>query len=337
MDKHTKINACNIASYVLITLALLMILLKGLLSALFAGLLVYSLIDLMTPLLKRRYTSAQARLYAVAMLSVTIITLLTLAIWGSIKFFRSDVGNLEALLKQLADIIDVSRDQLPLWLKEWLPVDADALREMITGWLRDHAVEAKTMGAEVGRTAVHVLLGMIIGSMVALHENTTDYPFPPFAAAMRERFVNLSEAFQNIVFAQVRISAINTIITAVFIFIALPLAGISLPLSKSLIAITFFAGLLPVVGNLISNSMLVIVGLSHSLNTAVGALVFMIVVHKLEYFLNARIIGSHINARAWELLTVMLVMESLFGLPGVVAAPVFYALLKKEMKDQGLI
>ena len=63
----------------------------------------------------------------------------------------------------------------------------------------------------------------------------------------------------------------------------------------------------------------------------------MMVIHKLEYFLNAKIIGTHINARTWELLTAMLVMESIFGIPGVIAAPVFYAYVKKELMDRGLV
>jgi predicted PurR-regulated permease PerM len=57
----------------------------------------------------------------------------------------------------------------------------------------------------------------------------------------------------------------------------------------------------------------------------------------LEYFLNAKIIGSQINARAWELLSAMLIMESLFGLPGVVAAPVFYAYIKTELVAAHLV
>jgi predicted PurR-regulated permease PerM len=52
---------------------------------------------------------------------------------------------------------------------------------------------------------------------------------------------------------------------------------------------------------------------------------------------NARIIGGQIKARAWELLIAMLVMEAAFGIAGVIAAPVFYAYLKKELSDQGLI
>jgi predicted PurR-regulated permease PerM len=44
-----------------------------------------------------------------------------------------------------------------------------------------------------------------------------------------------------------------------------------------------------------------------------------------------------INARAWELLGAMLVMEALFGIPGVIAAPVFYAYLKTELSTAGLV
>ena len=79
------------------------------------------------------------------------------------------------------------------------------------------------------------------------------------------------------------------------------------------------------------------VGLSVSLWVAVAALGFLIVIHKLEYFLNARIVGSQIRARAWELLIAMLVMEALFGMAGLVAAPIYYAYLKRELEAAGLI
>ena len=74
-----------------------------------------------------------------------------------------------------------------------------------------------------------------------------------------------------------------------------------------------------------------------SAGAALGSLVFLIVIHKLEYFINARIVGSQIQASAWELLLAMLVMEATFGLPGVVAAPVFYAYAKSEFSSRGLV
>ncbi len=337
MQNDKKLTPVIIASYLLAAITLLVILYKGLLGALFAGLLVYSLVRLSTPILERKISGPRARVLAVAGLGILVITALTLAIWGSIAFFSSDAGKIHVLLRKMADIIEASRDQFPEWVRAHLPDDAEALREMLTTWLREHAVEAKTFGEEAGRAAAHLLIGMIIGAMVALHDTSTTPAFLPLAAALRERVAHLSYSFKRIVFAQVRIAAINATLTAIYLLIILPLMGIHLPLTKTMIAITFFAGLLPVIGNLISNTVLVIVALSHSLQTAIGSLLFMIVIHKLEYFLNARIIGSHIQARSWELLIAMLVMETAFGLPGVVAAPVFYAYVKLELREAGLI
>ncbi|TGV33105.1 AI-2E family transporter, partial [Mesorhizobium sp. M8A.F.Ca.ET.142.01.1.1] len=145
------------------------------------------------------------------------------------------------------------------------------------------------------------------------------------------RTSRLATAFRQVVFAQVKISLLNTVFTAIFLLGVLPLFGMHLPLSKTLVLITFLAGLLPVVGNIISNTIITIVALSVSFYVAVAALLYLIVIHKLEYYLNARIVGGEIQARAWELLLAMLVMEAAFGLPGLVAAPVFYAYVKREL------
>src|SRR5207302_6155651 len=104
-----------------------------------------------------------------------------------------------------------------------------------------------------------------------------------------------------------------------------------------MIAVTFVAGLLPVIGNLISNTMIFVVSLAHSPFVAVASLVYLIVIHKLEYFLNARIVGTQISARAWELLIAMVAMETVFGIGGLVAAPIVYAWVKDELKCRGLI
>lgn len=46
------------------------------------------------------------------------------------------------------------------------------------------------------------------------------------------------EAFRAIVFAQVRIAALNTIFAAFFLWVAIPLVGIQLPLVKTMVALT---------------------------------------------------------------------------------------------------
>ena len=53
--------------------------------------------------------------------------------------------------------------------------------------------------------------------------------------------------------------------------------------------------------------------------------------------MNARIIGARIRARAWELLVAMLVMDAWFGIPGLIASPIYYAYGKDELTKRGLI
>lgn len=326
-----------IASYACAGLALFLVLKAGLLVALFSGLLLYSLVRLLVPTIQRKFSNQQARMIAVVFLSVTIILAISLGIWGVVAFLRSDAGNLQALLQKLADLIESSRQQLPVWVTTYLPEDVESLKRILTDALREHAGEAKMLGQEAGHLIVHLLLGMIIGSMVALQDATSVHHYRPFAAALQQRIAILADMFHRVVFAQVRISLINTAFTGIFLAVILPLAGVHLPLVKSMIAVTFIAGLIPVVGNIISNTVIVIVSLSYSLQMAAISLAFMVIIHKLEYFLNARIIGSQVNAKAWELLVAILVMETLFGLPGVVAAPVFYSYVKKELSERGLV
>lgn len=327
----------KIASFVLTGLALLAVLIKGLLAALFAGFLVYSLVHLLAPALGRNLNSQRSRVVAVALLGTGIVLALSAGIWVIASWFHLDAHGVPTVLQRLADIIETSRSQIPDWLRRHLPDSVESLREMLGAWIREHASEAKLVGEEAGRTVVHLLLGMVIGAMAALYDTTTRRELLPLAKALHQRVRLFHQSFDRIVFAQVRIAALNAVFTGLFLFIALPLAGVRLPLSKTLVVITFIAGLLPVAGNLISNTILVLVALSVSLKVAVASLVFLVVIHKLEYFLNAKIIGSHINAHAWELLTAMLAMEALFGIPGLVAAPVFYAYLKSELAQAGLV
>lgn len=336
-DAKRSLASAEVAAWCLAAVALLLILWLHLLPALLAGLLVYELVHVLAPLLQRHLFSARSRLAAVIVLSTLIVGLVTAVILGTAAFFRSDAGSIPALLQKMADIIEGTRNALPSWLVESLPADADALRDALTHWLREHAPEVRLAGAEAGRVSAHILIGMVIGAMVSLREVAATVAQKPLARALTERTERLGESFRRVVFAQLRISALNTVFTAIYLAALLPLFGVHLQFKKTLIGVTFVAGLLPVIGNLISNTVIVIVSLSHSPYIALASLVFLVVIHKLEYFLNARIVGSQIRARAWELLLAMLVMEAAFGLPGVVAAPIYYAYLKRELADRGLV
>ena len=308
-----------------------------LLSALFGGLLVYELVHFLARPIEKRFVRKGARLAALTALAILSVGLIVLAIFGLLAFFRSETGNLDVLVEKVQHIITDARTQLPPWITEDLPGNKEDLKSFAADWLGEHSKEVQLLGKEATHLFVRGLVGMVIGALVSLREGPPIRQMRPLAAALAVRVARFANAFRQIIFAQVRISALNTVFTALFLAVILPLFGIHLPLTKTLIAITFLAGLLPVVGNLISNTAIFVVALSISLYPALAALVYLVVIHKLEYFLNARIVGSRIHARAWELLMAMIALEVAFGIAGLIAAPVYYAYIKEGLADAGLI
>jgi len=325
------------ASWLLAALALILVLQLHLLPALLAGLLVYELVHLTAPLLERRLSGPRAKQAAVVFLILIVVGATVLGTALTIGFFRSDSGSLAALAQKMAEILENSRHSMPDWLIDALPDSVEGVKTAVVQWLREHAGQVQLIGKEAGLVMAHVLVGLIIGAMLALREVGHQQAMQPLAAALAARAHRLAEAFRRIVFAQVRISAINTVLTALYLAVLLPLFGIHLPLTKTMIALTFVVGLLPVIGNLVSNTVIVIVSLAHSPQVALASLGFLVIVHKFEYFLNARIVDTRISAQSWELLLAMLVMEAAFGLSGVIAAPVYYAYLKQELIDAGMV
>ena len=334
MDRNEKIDW---ASLVLAMAVLLGILYLHLLPVLLAGLLVYHMVEFGARSLSRiGVIAVNGKIILISILSVVIVTAFVFATMEFVSYITSGPESLVALLQRMADIVDTGRTYLPLWAQTYMPANIEEWQETASRWLRENALHFSVVGKEAGLLLVHIIIGMIIGGLIALNPGFQTIQ-GPLAQSMSERVEHLGQAFHRIVFSQIGISALNTFLTAIFLVIILPLTGNHLPLAKTMIAVTFFAGLLPIIGNLISNTVIFLISLSVSPLTAIGALTFLIVIHKLEYFVNAHIIGTQIRARAWELLIAMVVMEAAFGLAGLVAAPIYYAYLKDELKDKKLI
>jgi predicted PurR-regulated permease PerM len=138
------------------------------------------------------------------------------------------------------------------------------------------------------------------------------------------RFKNLYRSFARVIGAQIVISAINTALTAIF------LVSNGYPYSVLLVFLVFLCGMIPIVGNFMSNLVIVGVGFTMSPRTGILALVFLILIHKLEYFLDSKIIGHRIDNPMWLMLIGLVVGDRLMGVSGMVLAPVLLYYLKLE-------
>ena len=139
------------------------------------------------------------------------------------------------------------------------------------------------------------------------------------------RFRDFYRSFVTVMGAQITISLINTVLTSIFIL------AMHLRHAPLLVAVTFLCGLVPIVGNLVSNTVIVFVALTVSLKVAIFALLFLVLIHKLEYFLNGKIIGDRIRNPVWLTLIALIIGERLMGIPGLILAPVVLNYLRVEM------
>ncbi|MDQ6684010.1 MAG: AI-2E family transporter [Pseudomonadota bacterium] len=325
-----------IAAWITAAFLLWFVLHVDLLPALLAGLLVFELVHLFSV----RLTSVReqrARLLAVAVIATLVVGLLGLAAFAAALFFKSDHGGYVVLLEKATDVIQSWRHLVPGWAAQSIPDDADALRVRVVAWLQEHVAGVRAAGQQAMQILVRVVIGMVIGALIALRQAEHTVRERPLARALANRAQRFGEAFRCVVFAQVRIAAINAALTALYLAVILPLTGVHLPLVKTMIFVTFVAGLIPVIGNLISNCVVIVVSLSVSPYVAGASLLYLVLIHKLEYFLNARMVGKQIRARAWELLLAMLAMEATFGIVGLIAAPIYYAYLKDELAAKGWV
>jgi predicted PurR-regulated permease PerM len=332
------VSRADIVAWLLAALVLALIIKLHLLSALLAGLLVYKLVDVLTPWLRVRALSRDgSRVLAVTLIASAVIAALVGLGIGIVALMRNSGESVPLLMQKMAEIIEDMRAILPAGLQGYVPENGETLQRTIAEWLRSNAGSLQLAGRGISRSVVHVLMGMIIGALVSMQKAASPAERRPLTEEIARHAARLVTAFQRVVFAQFWISMINTFFTWLYLGVVLPAFGVDVPLVKILVMLTFIVGLLPIIGNLISNTAIVVVCLSQGVPVAVASLVYLVVVHKLEYFLNARIIGSHIKARAFELLIAMLVMEAAFGITGLIAAPIFYAYFKEELRAKDLV
>lgn len=209
--------------------------------------------------------------------------------------------------------------------------DLESLRALAMDSVRDTLGYVGNFAKIATKESIFLIIGVVVAVGIFLNpELDPDRQRHPralysvYSDAVAERFRGLYRAFRTVMGAQVVISGINTFATALFVF------STHMRFAPVLVLVTFGCGLLPVIGNLLSNTVIVGVALTSSPRFALSALVFLVVIHKLEYFLNSKIIGGRIRYPMWLTLLALILGERLLGIAGLILAPVILNFVKVE-------
>ncbi len=234
----------------------------------------------------------------------------------------------------LPKVIATSIPTLAKYAEDWgiqLPFeDVNGLKEFLMGSVHEELAQVANFAKLATKEFLFLIVGLVVACSIFLGRSLEKDPtssgdlYSTVCCKVNARFRTLYGSFETVIGAQIIISAINSVLTAVFVF----LAGVPHPLL--IITITFLCGLLPIVGNLISNSVIVGVASTSSPQLAIASLTYLVVVHKFEYFLNSKIIGSRIKNPMWLTLLGLLVGEKIMGIPGMIMAPVVLHYFKVE-------
>lgn len=272
---------------------------------------------------------------AAALVIVLPVLAIALLLLNAKGMLFGAVSQYQAMLHHLAATVLEIRQKLPPDLAAHVPDELIAAQKWLADYLQSRAHALGGVGTSSLRGGLLAYVGLIVGALIV--GTQPGESAGPLRDALRQRGSDFMESFRQIVVAQFWIAGFNALCTAVFLFAALPAAGVQMPYASSLVALTFFAGLIPIVGNLLCNSVMTIAGVSVSPTVGLVCLLFLVAIHKFEYFINAKIVGKRTNTAAWELLVVMFMGEALFGVSGLVAAPLYYAFVKKELYRARLI
>jgi predicted PurR-regulated permease PerM len=246
-----------------------------------------------------------------------------------------------AAILALPDVADTSIPSASAWAQKRqieLPFnDFESLRQVVIATLGEEANYLRNVANVAKATTTNLvfsILGIVAAASLFFKTGLDPYRgthrvknnlYSICCEQVSRRFRDFYRSFATVMGAQITISLINTALTAIF------LMAVHMPHAPLLIAATFLCGLVPIVGNLLSNTIIVFVALTVSLKLAISALVFLVVIHKLEYLLNSKIIGDRIRNPVWLTLIALILGERLMGIPGLILAPVVLNYLRVEM------
>lgn len=286
-----------------------------------AGLFSYMILDLTHRRLSGHMPDLAARLVS---LGIFLVTATSLA-WMVGQFLKLAVYRMPLIISSVMPTLDRMAASYGLDL----PFDnLRELRGVIILAIKGNAQSITKESGLLTRGFFQIVIGVFIAIMKFFPETPRPRPgtlFEDLSSEFNQRMSLFMGSYEKVLGAQVLISLINTLITAVFIM------AVGIPYTHFLILGTFILGIIPLIGNIMANTIIIGSALTLSPQHAFIAFVFLILSHKAQYFLNSHIIGSTLKTPMWVTLLGILVGEVLLGVPGIILAPALLHYAREEL------
>ena len=274
----------------------------------------------------------------------TAVVLLGIGLNSGVRFVLQTMAQqgpqlIEEALRNLNSVTA----SLPQAVKEHIPGKPSELFRMISKDESDFMGYIRSFGGASFSIFLQFVFALILGVSAALMAPVATGASAkaaeprPLADAWLQTLEKYVRCFTLLMGAQVYVSIWNTFCTAVFIYGILPAFDVVLPFRELLLMFTAVASLIPAAGNVMANSLILVLTIRHGALVALGSVIYLFVIHKLEYFINGFIIGRNVRASVPEMLIAIILGEVAFGLPGLITAPVTYAFLKMHWQRWGWV
>ncbi len=307
----------------------------GLLKFLVFLLFMHLVVDLLVHVPGNRlpFLSRKVLLYAVYVLVAGVIAVLAAVV---VPRFLADAPEYVRSLDA-----NLARKVTELFAAWNISVDVGDLKLRAVEWGRGHLGQSFDVARRTGANVVLLVVAFVITFLIAHDRIARPQAADPVPAPVDLwHFLSLFLArkigafygfFRQVMAGQVVISLVNTVLTFGL------LVALNIPHKVALTVLVFVFGLLPIVGNLISNTLICLSAFIWAgLLQVLVALAFLVIIHKLEYFLNGKIIGNIVKLPMSLTLLGLIVGEAMFGISGMILSIPVILFVRAELTAVGL-
>ena len=293
-------------------------------------LFLYLLTDLCTNDVNRKFP-ALSRHFLFWLLVLIVVAVVAIFVIAIIPLFARDFPSYFSLIRD--NMIQFIHG---LSMRAGLDVDNKAIENLIVGQSSKSLGYVLKIINNISKELVFFIFAFVLNMLLFLERKSIAHVFNAQQSSLLAymyqfcaiRFKRFYCYFRKVMVGQFFISLINTLVTLIVV------VAIGLPHKVTLLCIVFLCGLIPVVGNLISNTIISATALITSgIPAFIVCLVLLVGAHKLEYFLNGKIIGTIIQLPMFITLLSLLTGEAALGLFGMIIAIPFVLTLRDELSS----